>query len=74
MRPGEGLDIPSRNAYSCRVKLPLCLPEITRPAPHTLVGYPPLPARLPKLMGTREGPQRKTDNNMNFDQPAIGIA
>ena len=47
------------------LKLPLFMPEITRPTPHTLVGYPPLPACLPKLLGIHAGPQREADDNMN---------
>ena len=46
--------------------------DITRPAPHTTVGYPPLPACLPKPLGTREDPQRKDDSDINHDQPAKG--
>ena len=54
------------------LKLPFFTFEITRPAPHTLVGYPPLPECLPKLLGTRESLQRET-GHMNYDQPAIDI-
>ena len=47
------------------------MPEITRPAPHPVVGYPPLPTCLPKQLGTREG---DTDDNMNYYQPVIEIS
>ena len=37
-----------------KVKLDFVVPEVTRPATHTFVGYPSLPACLPKLLGTQE--------------------
>ena len=48
-----------------RIKLQLFMPETTRPAPHTLVGYPLTPACLSKLLDTCEGPQRENDDHLN---------
>ena len=52
--------------YIWVLKLPLFWPQATRPALHTLAGYPPLPACLPGLLGTRENPRRKIYDEMNF--------
>ena len=46
------------------------MPDITRNAPHTRAGYPPLPSCLPKLLGTRKVPQGETEKKMNCGQPA----
>ena len=56
------------------LKLPLFIPRLPAPASHALVGYPPLPTCLPKLLGTHAGPQREDDDNVNCDQPAIDIS
>ena len=56
------------------IKLPLFIHDITRPAPHTVVGYPILPTRLSKLLGTHAGTQTEADDNMDYDQTAKDIS
>ena len=54
---------------------PLVMPPITHRAPHTMiVGCPPLPKRLPKLLHIQEVQHREIDDNMNCDQPVIRIS
>ena len=50
-------------------ELPLLMTEISYPATHARMGYPPLPTSLPKLLVVREDALRATDHSLNCDQP-----